>query len=229
MFWWDKKSSNKKKRSIAVIGLGSFGFYLCKHLGETGVDVLAIDIKESRVDEVKSLVTKAVIADARSLPTLTQLGLTDFDVVVVTVGEAIEASILITLHLRELGIREIIAKAVSEDHAKILNMIGAAEIIFPERDMARRMAHTLYLPQLLDYISLGEGISMAEMTAPASWVGKSLQDLQVRRQYGVQIVLIKEIVPENVILVPRPEQVIKDSDVLTIVGSDEDLRKLQNL
>jgi len=216
-------------RTFAVIGLSSFGYYLCRHLSEAGSQVMAIDLNEDRIDDVRPFVQKAVIADAKDKDMLKTLGLEDIDVVVVSVGEPIDTSILITLYLRELGVTEIVAKAVSEDHGKVLDRIGATTIVFPERDMARRIAYTLRQTSLLDYISLGEGYSMIEMAPPNPWLRKRLAQLDIRRKYNVQVIMIKEIVPENVVLIPSGEHVIKDSDVLVIVGRNEDLKKVERL
>jgi len=216
-------------RIFAIIGLSSFGYYLCRYLAEYDIEVLAIDINEDKVNDVKSFVKKAVVADAKDRDTLKNLGLEDMDVVVVTVGERIDVSILITLYLQELGVKEIIAKAVTEDHAKILNMIGATTIIFPERDMAKRVAYTLRHASLLDYVSLGEGYSIVELAPPKSWCGKTLAELDIRRNYHVQVIMIKEVVPENISLIPSAESMIKDSDILVIIGHNKDLEKVEKL
>lgn len=216
-------------RTFAVIGLSSFGYYLCRHLSEHEAEVLAVDIIEDKIDDVKSFVKKAIVADAKDKDTLKNLGIEDMDVAIVTVGKSIDTSILITLYLQELGVKEIIAKAVTEDHAKILNMIGATTIIFPERDMAKRLAYTLRHTSLLDYVSLGEGYSIIEMAPPKSWCGKTLTKLNIRRKYQVQVIMIKQIVPEEIIMIPGADSVIKDSDILVIIGRNEDLEKVEKL
>ena len=216
-------------RSIAVIGVSSFGYYLCKYLSESGVQVMAIDINERKVNLVKNFVKKAIVAEARDKDTLKQLELKDFDAVVLTVGDKIDTSILITLYLRELEVKEIIAKAVTEEHAKILTMIGASSIVFPERDMARRIAYTLRRSNLLDYFPMGDDYSVIEIAPPDAWIGKTLADLNVRVKYNVQIIMIKELVPENTIFIPSGAHIIKESDVLVIIGKDEDLHNIEKL
>jgi len=216
-------------RSIAVIGVSSFGYYLCKYLSESGVQVMAIDINERKVNLVKQFVKKAIVAEARDKDTLKQLELKDFDAVVLTVGDKIDTSILITLYLRELEVKEIIAKAVTEEHAKILNMIGASSIVFPERDMARRIAYTLRRSNLLDYFPMGDDYSVIEIAPPGDWIGKTLADLNVRVKYNVQIIMIKELVPENTIFIPSGAHIIKESDVLVIIGKDDDLDNIEKL
>lgn len=215
-------------RTIAIIGLSSFGHYLCRYLSESGIQVLAIDVDEKRIDEVKPHVAKAVVADARDKETLQALGLEDADVVVVSVGEPIDTSILITLYLKELGAKEIVAKASSVDHGKILAKIGASEIVFPERDMAKRIAYTLRRSTLFDYISLAEGYSIVEMAPPQEWIGKSLHQLDIRKRHNAQIILIKDVIT-NEALIPGGEYIVKDSDVLVVMGRDKEVEELGKL
>ncbi|KAA0224054.1 TrkA family potassium uptake protein [candidate division KSB1 bacterium] len=216
-------------RSFAVIGLSSFGYHLCKNLSELGAPVMAIDVDAEKIDDIKPFVQKAVVADAKDKDTLKSLGMEDIDVVVVTVGEPIEVSILITLYLREIGVKEIIAKVITEDHAKILDKLGVSSVVFPERDMAKRIAYTLRRSILLDYVSLGEGYSIVEMGAPSDWLGKPLAALDVRRQYNIQIIVIKDVLSDKVVIIPGGDYVLKDSDILVMVGRDEDLEQVEKL
>lgn len=215
-------------RTIAIIGLSSFGHHLCRYLSEAGVNVLAIDIDEKRIDEIKPFVTKAVLADARDKDALHALGLEDVDIAVVSVGEPIDASILITLYLKELGVKEIVAKANSIDHWKILDKIGASEIVFPERDMAKRTSYTLRRSTLFEYISLVEGYSIIEMAPPQMWIAQNLQKLEIRQKYNSQIILIRDVV-SNHALIPNGDYVVKDSDILVIMGREKDLEELSKL
>ncbi|MCF8243076.1 MAG: TrkA family potassium uptake protein [Melioribacteraceae bacterium] len=212
-------------KNIAVIGLSSFGYYLCKELSLQGYNIMAVEIKEDLVNQVKPFVRKAVIGDAKDKGFLMKLGITDFDTVIISVGSKIDVSILITLYMKELKIKEIIAKAVNEDHSKILEKIGATRIIFPERDLAQRMAHTIASPNFLEYIPLTEGFSLIEVAPAKEWCGKPLKDLRLRNKYQIQIAMIREIIPERVII-PDGEFVLKDSDILYIIGSDENINKL---
>ncbi len=216
-------------RHFAVIGMSSFGYYLCKFMAERGFYVLAIDNDEVKINRVKDFVQKAVIADATDKETLERLGLGDFDGVVVSLGDRIDASILVTLYLRQLGVDEIIAKAITEDHGKILDLIGATTVLFPEKDMAYRLAHSLDNVNVLDYIPLASDVSIIEMAPPSSFLGKTLAELDLRRKYHVQVLMIKELVPENVVVIPTGDHVIKDSDVLVVMGKDEDLKRLESL
>lgn len=216
-------------KKFAIIGMSSFGFYLTKFLSERGFKVMAIDNEESIIDKVKPFVHKAVIADARDKETLENLGLSDFDAVVVSLGGNIDASVLVTLYLKELGVKEIIAKAITEDHGKILDRIGATTIIFPEKDMAKRVASRIASPDVLDVIALSPGISILEFGPPTEFLGKKIGELDIRQKYGIQIVVIKEIVPENILIVPTPDHVIKDSDILVAIGKDEDFQRLLDI
>ncbi len=215
--------------NFAVIGLGTVGYYVARTLGERGLPVLGVDMDESRVDAIKQFVQKAVIADARIRDNLENLGLADMDAVVVCLGNNIEASVMVTFYLRELGVKEIIVRAVSEDHAKILNIIGASEIIFPERDLAVRVAQRLENPNVLEYIPLMPGMGIIELAPPKSFLGKTLRDLDLRNRYGVQVIIVKELVPERLVVIPRADQKIKESDVLVVLGTDEDLERLEKV
>jgi len=216
-------------KSFAIIGLSSFGYYLAKTLSAKGYQVMAIDKREERVERVKGFVDRAVVADASDKETLLSLGLTDLDAVVVSLGDQIDASILVTLYLRELRVKKIIAKAITEDHGKILDIIGATEVVFPERDVAVRLSQSMESDYVLDSITLSEGISILEIAAPNTLVGKTLGALDLRNRYGVLVLIVKELVPENVVLIPTADHIIKDSDILVMMGKDEDLAKIKKL
>jgi trk system potassium uptake protein TrkA len=215
--------------SFAVIGLGSFGYYVSRYLAEHGFEVLAIDRDEAMVEQIKPFVEKAVIADATNKEVLQRLGLQDMDAVIVSVGDQIDASILITLYLRELKAKQIIVKAITEDHGKILNMIGATEVIFPERDVASKVVESLANPNILDSLRLGPDYSIVQLAPPSSFLRKSLRELDIRNRYGVHVIAIKEMVPENLVVVPTADYVIKDSDILLVIGRLEDIEKLRKL
>jgi trk system potassium uptake protein TrkA len=146
--------------------------------------------------------------------------------VIVSLGDRIDASVLVTLYLKELGVEEIIAKATTEDHGKILDRIGATTVVFPEREIAFRLARSLENVNVLDAIPLSPGVSILEFGPPNSFLGKSLKELDLRNRYGIQIVVIKELVPENLVIVPHPDHKIKESDILVGIGKDEDFQKL---
>jgi trk system potassium uptake protein TrkA len=213
-------------RNFAIVGLSTFGEYLTKYLAERNFPVMAIDVNEAKIDKVKNFAAKAIVADARDKEALENIGIIDFDVVIVSLGDQIDASILVTLYLKELGVEEIIAKASTEDHGKILDRIGATQVIFPERDAAFRLAKSLENVNVLDAIPLSPGVSILEFGPPSAFLGKSLKELNIANRYGVQIIIIKELVPENIVIVPRADHIIKDSDILVGVGTDDDFKKL---
>lgn len=216
-------------KSFAVIGLSSFGFYLAKQLADDGHSVMAIDRKEDRIERVKSFVDRAIIVDATDRETLTGLGLADLDAVIVSLGDSMDASILVTLYLRELKTENIIAKALTEDHGKILNIIGATEVVFPERDEARRIAKKIQSDYLLDFFEIGEGTSIIETAPPIEFVGYKLGDLDLRNKYGVLVIMIKEVVPEKTVIIPAADHVIKDTSILLLLGRNEDLAKIKKM
>jgi trk system potassium uptake protein len=213
-------------KSFAVIGMSSFGFYIAKYLSDNGHRVMAIDISEEKIEKVKSFVDRAVIANASDKESLAVLGLDELDVVVVSLGDEIDASVLVTLYLRELKVRNIIAKAITEDHGKILDIIGATRVVFPERDEALRLARTIESDYTLDTMSLGNGISIIETATPMAFVGKKLKEIDLRNRMGVLVLIIKELVPDNVVFIPSGDHVLKDSDILVVMGKDADLAKL---
>jgi len=215
-------------KNFAIIGLSRFGYFLARQLTLEGVDILAIDINEEKIEKIKPHIRKAVIGDGTDKMTLQALGLDGLDGVVVSLGDLAD-SVLTTLHLKELKIRRIICKAISKEHGRILEMVGASDVVFPEKDMALRLARTLTHENILDHVPLASGYSIIELAPPEHFLHKTLGELDLRRQFGVQVIVVKEMVPENVVLVPTAEYVIKDSDVLVIMGRDEDLKKVQNL
>lgn len=215
-------------RRFAVLGLGKFGFYLARRLYEQGHEVIAVDVDKEIVQNIKDYSTQAIIADATSKDTLLSLGIEEVDTAVVSLGTRMDHSILVTLHLKEIGLKDIVVKAITEDHRKILEIIGATQVIFPEKDMAEKLATSLSSRNIMDYLELAPGFSIMELAPSPAFIGKTIKDLQFRNTYGVQIIAIKELIPEKMNLVPAPDSVIKESDILVVMGSDEDLKKVEN-
>jgi trk system potassium uptake protein TrkA len=216
-------------KHFAVIGLGNFGFHAAKALFEDGNEVVAIDEDKVRVQAVDPHSTKAIVLNATDKEALKSLGLENMDGVIVSTGTKISTSILICLYLQEIGVKNILAKAQDEDHGKILKRVGATEIIHPERDMALRLSRGLSRPNVLDFIPLAEEFDLIQVGPPSEFIGKSLKDLNLRAKYNVHIIAIKELVPENFLLVPPASFVIKDSDILIMLGKSEDIRKIKVL
>ena len=214
-------------KRFAVLGLGKFGFYLARRLYEQGNEVIAVDVDKEIVQNIKDHSTQAIIADATNKDTLISLGIEEVDTAVVSLGTRMDHSILVALHLKEIGLKEIVVKAITEDHRKILEIIGATQVIFPEKDMAEKLATSLSSRNIMDYLELSPGFSIMELAPSPAFIGKTIKDLQLRNIYGVQIIAIKELIPERMNLIPSPDSVIKESDILVVMGSDEDLKKVE--
>jgi len=211
---------------FAVVGLGSFGSNVARTLYERGHEVVAIDKDKDKIEEAKSFSSHAVLTDASVKENLEALGVAQMDVVVVSLGSAVEASVLTVLHLHELGLKRIVAKASTEDHGKILEAIGATDVINPEKDMAIRTALKLTSPHILECLPLMSGVSIEEVAPPERFIGKSLRDLDLRNKYGIQVIAVRELVPERTLYVPPADFVIKDSDVLIVMGDEKMLEKV---
>ncbi|WP_166240688.1 potassium channel family protein [Paenibacillus turpanensis] len=213
------------RKQYAVIGMGRFGSSIAQSLYGMGFEVLAIDSDEHRIQEISDKVTHAVTADSTDEDALRALGLRNFDVVVVAIGQDIQASILTTLILKELGVPMLIVKAQSDLHGKVLNRIGADKVVFPERDMGLRVAHHLISPNILDYIELSPEYSIVEIRATGAMLGSNLREMDIRAKYMCNVMAIKS---NNVMnIAPHAEDRIKDGDVLVVVGRNEDLRKFE--
>lgn len=209
------------KQEFAVIGLGRFGGSVCRELSLEGMHVLAIDHDEAKVNQFKNIASYAVIADATNEITLKELGIKNIDHVIVAIGDSIQASILTTVILSELGIKKITVKAQNNYHEKILNKIGAHQVVHPERDMGRRIAHSIISNNILDYLELSDEHSIVEVVAGKKMAGKSLIDLDVRANYGCNVIAIKQGKEINVS--PSADYVIDVTDILIVIGSDKDL------
>jgi trk system potassium uptake protein TrkA len=216
-------------KKFAVIGLGNFGFHVAKTLYEDGHEVVAMDINKSRVQAISHHASEAIVMDATDKDRLSALGLENADAVIVSTGTQISISILICLHLQDVGVKKILAKALDEDHARVLKKVGASEIIHPEKDMAVRIARSLTSPNILDFIPLAEDYNLIQVEPPREFIGHNLKELNLRALYNVHIIAIKELVPENFILVPPADFVVKDSDLLLVLGKTQDIKKIKAL
>jgi trk system potassium uptake protein TrkA len=216
-------------KKYVTIGLGNFGFNVTKTLFEEGHDVIAVDVDEEAVQHVQPYCTQAILGDATQKEMLRSLGLEGMEAAIVSMGGNENAATLITLHLKELGAKRIVVKAATEDHGRILSKVGATDIIFPEKDMAIKVARSLSTPDVLDYIPMSGDFLIAEIAPLEAFVGKSLAELQLRSRYGITVIGIKELVPENFILVPPASFVIKHSDILIVIGKRVDIQKIKTL
>ncbi len=213
-------------KQFLVIGLGRFGSSLACTLSQSGHEVLGVDRREDLVQDIADTITQAVQADATDEQVLRSLGVANFNVAVVAIGENLQASIMCTLLLKEMGVEYVIAKARDHLHGKVLKKIGADRVVFPERDMGVRVAHNLVSTNLLDYIELSEHYSIMEITAPSFVVGKSLAKLQLPNKLGVSIIAIKTG-DDQLNVTPGADDVIKEGDILVIAGSNDGLRKME--
>jgi len=214
---------------FAVIGMGSFGANVARTLFERGHEVLAIDRDKDMTEAAKNFATNAVTTEAAVKENLLVLGVSEMDVVVVSVGHELEASVMTVLYLHELGVKRIVAKALSDDHAKVLEAVGATEVIYPEKDMAIRTALRLSSPDVIEYLPLVSGITIQEIAPPVKFIGKSLKELDLTNKYGLQVIAIKEVISDRITFIPKADFVIKDSDILVIIGEEKRLSKLTPL
>ncbi len=213
-------------KSFAVIGLGRFGRSLALRLASLGNEVLAIDYDMENVQSVADNVTHAVETDALDESALKALGITEFDCVLVTISEKVESSILITSMLKGMGVKYVVSKAVTELHAKVLKQVGADDVVFPDKDMAEKLAQNLTATSILDYIDLSDKYSIVEVEAPKAFFGKTLKQLNIRAVYGVNVVAIKKRYSDVINVSPLPDYVFVENDILVVIGTNEDINKL---
>lgn len=213
-------------KQFAVIGLGRFGSSIAKYLYSAGYEVMAIDKDMERIEAIKDEVTHALQVDVTSEIAIRSLGLNNFDAVVVSIASDLESSILVTLTAKELGAKYVVAKARSESHAKVLSKIGADKIVFPERDMAERIAHNIISSNILDYIELSSEYSIMEVAALEEWKNKSLGQLDMRRRYGINVLAIKH--GDKINVFPKAEDIINYNSVIIAVGRNDDLDRIRD-
>ncbi|MEC0209579.1 potassium channel family protein [Paenibacillus ehimensis] len=215
-----------KRSQYAVIGLGRFGSSLAKELIKLGYEVLGIDKDEEAVEEMSDELTHVVVADATDEEVIRSLGIRNFDCVVVSIGDDIQASILTAILLKDCGVGMVVAKALSELHGKVLQKIGVDRVIYPERDMGIRVAHQLVSPNLLDYIELSKDYTIAELAVPRSLNGRSLKELDPRARYGCSVVAINK--KNGVIIAPTAEDMVEERDVMVVIGTNEQIETFEN-
>lgn len=216
-------------RRFVVVGLGNFGGSVAESLHAQGHEVVVVDPREEAVDRAASYVTRAVVGDGRNIAVLERAGAKGADAGVVSTGDDITASILATMALRDLGVEEIFVKVISRDHARVMERMGVTETVFPERESALGLASRLTGKALLNYVRLGQGVSIQEMAVPTSWERRTLRDLGLRHAYGVSVVALHDVLTDEMTVLPDPDAPLKDSDTLLMVGKDEDLAKVAQL
>jgi trk system potassium uptake protein TrkA len=214
------------KRAI-VIGLGIFGSNIARDLFENGFDVVAIDKNKEAIQKIKNYSTKAILADGTDKEVMDEIGIHEDDIAIISFGEDLAASTLITLHLRQLKVKNIIVKAPNEEHKLILEKVGATDVIIPEMDVAKKVAKSLISPNVMDYIPLSEDYIILEMAPPNSFLGKTIAELQLRSKYNIEVIAVRDVISDKVHMVPQADFIIKDGEVLVVIGKEEDIRKIK--
>ena len=217
-------NKSKQKKQFIVVGLGRFGTAIAETLCQDGYEVLGVDRRMDVVEDLRDTLTHTVQMDAMDRDALSALGIPDFDVAFVTMGSDIRASGTIVMSLKELGAKQVIAKAQDEFHGRMLEKLGADRVLFPERDMGRRVAHNLVSGDIIDFLELSNEYSMAEIRPKPEWVGKTLMELNMRSKLGINVVAIRT--GESLNAMPLPETAINEEDVLLVVVKAETLAKL---
>ncbi|MDD3053218.1 MAG: TrkA family potassium uptake protein [Endomicrobiia bacterium] len=228
------------KKQFGVIGLGTFGSNVAKELFKRDFPVLAIDHDEELVNKISPFVTQAIVADATDDNALKNAGITDCDSVIISIGEDVETSILATLIVKDLGVKNVIVKCVSQWHSKIAVKIGADKVVYPELEMAKKLAESMVSPNILEQIEFSHDYNLVEIIAPKEFWGKTIKSSGVRNKYGINIIAIKRQIPfvnddgqtdikEDTNIAPGPDDEILENDVLVVVGKQEELEKLKKI
>jgi trk system potassium uptake protein TrkA len=214
-------------KRVVVIGLGIFGSNIVKELYENGFDVVAIDKNKDAVHRIKDYATKAIVADGTENEVMEHIALHEDDVVIISFGEDLAASTLITLHLKKMKVKNIIVKAPNEEHKLILEKVGATDVIIPEKEVASKVARSLIFPGVLDCLPLSEGYMIFEIAPPNSFLGKSIAELQLRSKYHVEVIAVRDVLTDHVQMVPPAHYVIKDGEILVVIAKEKDIQKLK--
>lgn len=216
---------SKERIEVGVIGLGKFGLELALNLRKLGHNVVGVDTSEERVKAAKPYLAQVFQADGTDPQTLEQLSFQDFNYVVVSTGDSLEASVLVVLNLQEIGVNKIWVKAISVAHKKVLSRMGVDYVVFPEHFAAKQLAHKLSTPGMIEYLSMGNDILIKERQA-ADWAGKTLIDLDLTNNYQVQVIAIRKNGSEELNFVPKANKPLGENDVLIMIGARENLLKL---
>jgi len=213
-----KPKNNNNDNTYGIVGIGRFGYNLAVSLSESGADILVIDKDEDKIKEMREYTENAYVVKTLDKKSLSDTGIQNCDVAIVCIGEQLDSSILTTLHLVSLGIPHVISKANTSEHGEILEKLGA-EVVYPEKDMAVRLANRLITSKALDYVQLSEKLNISKVTAPDFIVGKTVIESDLRKKFGINIIAIenKEGLTENI----SPLYVFKNDDILYIAGERE--------
>jgi trk system potassium uptake protein TrkA len=212
-------------KRFVVVGLGNFGLSVAEALHAQGHEVIAVDSSEAAVDRIAPHVTRAAVGDARQLAILERVGARGADVGIVSTGDDITASILATMALRDLKVRDVYVKVISRDHARVMERLNVTETIFPERDSAIALGARLSGAALLNYVRLGTGFSIQEMAMREDWQGKTLRQLELRQRFGISVIAVHDILTDKIVAAPDPDLTLHESITLIVAGRDEDLAR----
>ena len=212
---------------VVVIGLGIFGFNIVKELYENGFEVIAVDKGKDAVQRVRDCSTKAILADGTDKEIMEAIGIQEDDCVIISFGEDLAAATLITLHLRQMKVKTIIVKAPNEEHKLILEKVGATEVMIPEKEIAHKVAKSLISPNVIDYLPLSDDYMIFEMAPPNSFLGKSIAQLKLRSRYHIEVIASRDIVFDKIHMVPGAEFVIKDGEILVVIGKEKDIQLIK--
>ena len=214
-------------REFAILGIGNFGFYLSTHLYEKGHEVLAVDVDSKRVQRIKDRVSRAVVADATDRDAMEALGIDQMEAAIICMGSSMSNSILAAFNILDMGAGRVLATVHSEAHGRILKKIGAAGVFFPQKDLAISVGERLHNPNMLDYLPFADGYSIAELPSPGRFIGKALHELDLINRYGVQVIGSRDATTGGLNMVPKANFILKDKDILILLGSNEALDRLK--
>ncbi|HON16330.1 MAG TPA: TrkA family potassium uptake protein [Spirochaetota bacterium] len=222
-------------KKFAVIGLGNFGMNIARSLVENNCEVLGIDIDKNTVDKAKDFLTYAITGNPANKAILDSLGLNEYDAVILSIGQEMVSSILISLYLKEAKVKKIIARAISEDHEKILKQLGVDTVIFPEKEMAIRIGKAISMRNAVDYLPLSEEYAIVEVAPPESFIGKSLRELNIGARFRCQILGIKSIAddlvtedtPQTTVIAPSADEVIQEGNILIVLGKTAAIERME--
>ena len=227
-------------KQFAIIGLGRFGVSLAKALMNEGFEVLAVDKEREIVQEASEYVTQAVQLDATDEKALRAVGIKDVDMAIVSIGQDIQASVMVTMLLKEIGVKEIIAKTITDMHGKILRQLGVSKVVFPERDMGERLAKSLVSPDWKEQMEIFPGYSIVEIKAPDKFVGKTLSQLDIRKKYDISVIAVKKKIPmvddkgeanikEELNALPRADDIIEENDMMILIANKKSFEEFKKM
>lgn len=224
-------------KKFAVIGLGNFGMNIAKSLVENNCEVLGIDIDRNTIEKAKDFLTYGITGNPANKAILNSLGINEYDAVILSIGQEMVSSILISLYLKEIGVKKIIARAISEDHEKILKQLGVDTVIFPEKDMAVRLGKAISMRNAVDYLPLSEEYAIVEITPPPSFIDKNIRELSIGARFRCQILGIKNIAdehitetnPQHTIIAPNADEIIHDGNILIVLGKTTAIERMQRM